>query len=312
MSIWADPTAYGGAVLSQSGSADSGILLIPASSGWQFSLNTGAGTAWSFDTITGGTVHLGTWAHLTATYDKTTGVMNLYADDVFVATGSHTAPSTGAGGNFQLGDALKASARTDYFTGQLARAQTWTGAVVPPAQPYTPAGYHQAVTSTRILDTRSSSGLTYTSGVTAGSSTVAADSVTHLKIAGDSVTTPVSGAPTTVPASVTAVAVDVTITAETDSGYVTTYADGTQRPKTSSTNFAASTTATGYQIVPVGNDGTIDLYTHINSTSGTAALIVDLTGYFTSDPALTGDQTYTPLSSAVRALDTRSSVAHTS
>ncbi|WP_405988032.1 LamG-like jellyroll fold domain-containing protein [Streptomyces sp. NBC_00986] len=312
VSIWANPTAYGGAVLSQSGSADSGILLIPTTDGWQFSLNTTAGTAATFDTVTGGTVHLGTWAHLTATYDKTTRVMNLYVDDVFVATGNHTAPSTGASGAFQLGDAYITSARTDYFTGELARAQNWTGAVVPPAQPYTPAGYHQAVTPTRILDTRTSSGLTYTSGVTAGTSTIATDSVTHLKIAGDSVTSPVSGAPSTIPASVTAVAVDVTATAQTDGGYVTTYADGTQRPKTSSTNFTASTTATGYQIVPVGNDGKIDLYTHINTTGGTAALIVDVTGYFTSDATVTGDQTYTPLTSAVRALDTRSSIAHTS
>ncbi|MGW7244409.1 LamG-like jellyroll fold domain-containing protein [Streptomyces sp. NPDC054804] len=312
VSIWADPTAYGGAVLSQSGSADSGILLLPTSDGWQFSLNTGSGTAWSFDTVTGGTVHLGTWAHLTATYNKSTGVMSLYVDDVFVGYGSHTAPSTGAGGNFQLGDALSASARTDYFSGELARARTWTNAVVPPAQPYTPAGYHQAVTPTRILDTRSSSLLTYTSGITAGASTVRSDSVTHLKIAGDTVSTPASGAPTTIPSTVTAVAVDVTVVGETDSGYVTAYADGTQLPKTSSTNFLASTNATGYQIVPVGNDGKINLYTHINSASGTVALVVDLTGYFTSDATLTGDQTYTPLSSAVRALDTRSSVAHTS
>ncbi|MFG2971330.1 LamG-like jellyroll fold domain-containing protein [Streptomyces sp. NPDC048288] len=312
VSIWANPTAYGGAVLSQSGSADSGILLLPTTDGWQFSLNTGSGTAWSFDTVIGGTVHLGTWAHLTATYNQSTGVMSLYVDDVFVGYTSHTAPSTGASGNFQLGDALNASARTDYFTGELARARTWTGATVRPAQPYTPAGYHQAVTPTRILDTRSSSLLTYTSGITAGTSTVPADSVTHLKIAGDTVTTPVSGAPTTIPSTVTAVAVDVTVTGETDHGYVTTYADGTQRPVTSSTNFAAHTTATGYQIVPVGNDGKINLYTHLDSTDGTAALVVDVTGYFTSDATLTGNQTYTPLTSAVRVLDTRSSIAHTS
>ncbi|WP_433920729.1 hypothetical protein OIE50_50365 [Streptomyces canus] len=310
VSVWADPTAYGGVVLSQNGSAASGITLIPATDGWQFSLNTGAGTASTYNTVTGGTVHLSNWAHLTATYDKTTGVMNLYVDDVFVATGNHTAPSAGATGTFQLGAGGHTSAPAAYFTGELANVQTWTGSAVPPAQPSTPAGYHQSVTPTRILDTRSGIGITGT-GITAGASTVASDSVTHLKIAGDSVTSPVSGAPTTVPTSVTAVAVDVTATAQTDSGYITTYADGTQRPITSSTNFAANTTATGYQIVPVGNDGKIDLYTHIDSTGGTTALIVDLTGYFTSDPAVTGDQTYTPLSSAVRALDTRSSIAHT-
>ncbi|WP_328786033.1 hypothetical protein OHT68_48725 (plasmid) [Streptomyces canus] len=310
VSVWADPTAYGGVVLSQNGSAASGITLIPATDGWQFSLNTNAGTAGTYNTVTGGTVHLGNWAHLTATYDKTTGVMNLYVDDVFVATGSHTAPTTGATGTFQLGAGGHTSAPAAYFTGELANVQTWTGSAVPPSQPYTPAGYHQAVTPTRILDTRTSSGLAGT-GITAGASTVTSDSVTHLKIAGDSVTSPVSGAPTTVPSSVTAVAVDVTATAQTDSGYVTTYADGTQRPITSSTNFAANTTTTGYQIVPVGNDGKIDLYTHIDSSSGTTALIVDLTGYFTSSPSLPGNQTYTPLTSAVRTLDTRSSVAHT-
>jgi hypothetical protein len=312
VSAWADPTAYGGVVLSQNGSAASGITLIPTTDGWQFNLNPGAGTASTYDSVTGGTVHLGTWAHLTATYDKTTGVMNLYVDDVFVATGKHTAPATGATGDFQLGAGGHTNAPAAYFTGELANVQTWTGSAVPPAQPYTPAGYHQAVTPTRILDTRTStsSGLVGT-GITAGASTVTSDFVTHLKIAGDSVTSPVSGAPTTVPASVTAVAVDVTATGESDSGYVTTYADGTQRPITSSTNFAANTTATGYQIVPVGNDGKIDLYTHIDSTSGTTALIVDLTGYFTSSAIVPGDQTYTPLTSAVRALDTRSSVAHT-
>ncbi|MEV7034983.1 LamG-like jellyroll fold domain-containing protein [Streptomyces sp. NPDC093272] len=311
VSIWANPTAYGGAVLSQNGSANSGILLLPTTDGWQFSLNTGAGTAWTFDTVTAGTVHLGTWAHLTATYNKSTSVMSLYVDDVFVGYTKHTAPSPGPTGNFQLGDALNASARTDYFSGELARAQTWTGATVRPAQPYTPSGYHQTVTPTRILDTRSSSLLTYTSGITAGPSTVPTDSVTHLKIAGDTVSTPVNGAPTTIPSTVTAVAVDVTVVGETDSGYVTAYADGTQLPKTSSTNFLTSTNATGYQIVPVGNDGKINLYTHINSTGGTVALVVDLTGYFTTDATLTGDQTYTPLASATRALDTRSSIAHT-
>ncbi|MFE3032900.1 LamG-like jellyroll fold domain-containing protein [Streptomyces canus] len=310
VSLWADPTAYGGVVLSQNGSAASGITLIPATGGWQFSLNTGAGTAGTYDTVTGGTVHLGNWAHLTATYDKTTGVMNLYVDDVFVATGKHTVPATGASGTFQLGAGGHTNAPAAYFTGELANVQTWTGSAVPPTQPSTPAGYHQAVTPTRILDTRSGIGLTGT-GITAGASTVTSDSITHLKITGDNVTSPVSGAPTTVPDSVTAVAVDVTATAQTDSGYVTTYADGTQRPITSSTNFAASTTATGYQIVPVGNDGKIDLYTHIDSTSGTTALIVDLTGYFTSSPSLPGNQTYTPLTSAVRTLDTRSSIAHT-
>ncbi|MGW0131589.1 beta strand repeat-containing protein [Streptomyces sp. NPDC003299] len=306
ISAWANPAAYNGAVLSQDGSANSGIKLIPTTSGWQFSLNTGSGTAATFDTITGGTVHLGAWTHLTATYDKTVKVMNLYADDVFVATGKHTAPSTGATGTFQLGDYQNASAHTGYYTGHLSDVQTWTGIAKPPTQPYAPASYHQAITPTRILDTRYSSGLTYTSGVTAGTATIAADSVTTLKIAGDTVTS-AAGTSSTVPTSVTAVAIDVTAVNQTASGFVTAYADSTQRPITSSTNFTAASTTTGYQIVPVGTDGKIDLYTH----GSNVALIVDLTGYFTSDATLAGNQTYTPLTTATRALDTRLSIANT-
>ncbi|MFC1430616.1 LamG-like jellyroll fold domain-containing protein [Streptacidiphilus sp. N1-3] len=92
VSAWADPTSYGGTVLSQDGSADSGLRLLATASGWQFSLNTGAGTAWAFDDVVGGSVQLGAWSHLTATYNHTTKTMALYVDDVLVATGTHTAP----------------------------------------------------------------------------------------------------------------------------------------------------------------------------------------------------------------------------
>ncbi|MFC1430615.1 hypothetical protein ACEZDB_08050 [Streptacidiphilus sp. N1-3] len=142
-----------------------------------------------------------------------------------------------------------------------------------------------------------------------GASSIAGGTTTVLQITNDSVTS-LSGAATKIPSSVTAVAVDVTVAAQTGSGYVTAYADGTQHPLTSSTNYTAGNTATGYQIVPVGADGRIDLYNQ-GSASDTVALIVDLTGYFTSDATLAGDQTYTPLATATRALDTRAGVANT-
>ncbi|WP_370082482.1 LamG-like jellyroll fold domain-containing protein [Streptacidiphilus sp. MAP12-16] len=319
VSLWAFPSAYGGAVLSQDGannSANSGITLAPTANGWQFNLNTGSGTAWAFDTISGGTAQLGTWAHLTATYDKTAGVMNLYVDDIFVASGTHSAAGAGVGGNFQLGDdqhSTPPTTHTDYFTGRIANVQTWSGSVVPPTQPASPAGYHQALTPTRILDTRTGGTLTNYKGntyanVTAGNSTVEGGSTTMLQIANDNITS-ATGAPGTIPNTVTAVAVDVTVTNETGGSFVTAYADHTQQPLTSSTNFNANQTVTGYQIVPVGNDGRIDL--HLAGGAYTAALIVDITGYFTSDSTLTGDQTYTPLNTATRALDTRSSTTNT-
>lgn len=309
ISLWAAPNATGAAVLSQDGSTNSGITVAPVAGGWSFSLNTGSGNAWTFDSIAGGTVHLGSWTHLTATYDKTNGVMNLYVDDVFVASGTHKAITTGASGKFQLGNDQHDGTRTDYYSGRIADVQTWTGAAVPPVQPYTPASYHQPLTPSRILDTRSSNA--YTDGTaTVGTSTVHGDSVTTLRIAGTPVTS-ANGTSVKIPSSVTAVAIDVTAANETDVGYVTAYADSTQRPLTSSTNFTASTNVTGYQIVPVGADGKIALYTY-SSPTATIALIVDVTGYFTSNATLSGDQTYTPLPSATRALDTRSSFANTS
>ncbi|QMU71745.1 LamG-like jellyroll fold domain-containing protein [Streptacidiphilus sp. P02-A3a] len=310
VSAWVKPTVNNVSVLSQDGSgsaANSGMVVSALSSGWQFSLNTTTGGAWTFDNIVGGTVQLGAWAHLTATYNANTQVMDLYVDDVHVATGSH-AP-VGAVGDFQIGDSDHSGARGGYYTGQIANVQAWNGAAVAPVQPYTPASYHQSVLPVRILDTRSN--VAYTDGaVTAGTATVQGGSVVPLRIAGDSVTPATTGAPATIPASVTAVAVDVTATNQNAPGFVTAYADGTQRPITSSTNYTANDTVTGYQIVPVGNDGEIDLYT-AGSSANTSALIVDLTGYFTSDPNLTSDQTYTPLATATRALDTRASTADT-
>lgn len=191
-------------------------------------------------------------------------------------------------------------------------ATMWTNRVLPPAQPTTPAGYHQAITPTRILDTWTASGLTHTShNITAGTSTVPGGSVIQLQLTGDTVTPAASGGSTKVPTTVTAVSIDVTATNETDHGFVAVYADGAQPPLTSPTNFSAEENTTGHQIVPVGGDGKIDLYTHGNTTD-TTALIVDPTGYFTSNSTAVGDQTYTPLNTPARALDTRSSIAHTS
>ncbi|MFC1428293.1 hypothetical protein ACEZCY_34520, partial [Streptacidiphilus sp. N1-12] len=311
VSAWADPTAYG-AVVSQDGTADSGLRLLATSGGWKFSLNTGAGTAATFDDVTGGSVQLGSWTHLTASYNHTTKTMSLYVHDVLVATGTHTAPATGAGGGFRVGADQIGSTVTDYVTGRLAQVKTWSAAALPPAQPYTPASYHQSITATRVLDTRTATGpgVTNTSPkAPVGASSIAGGTTTALQISGLTVA-PVSGTTTRIPNSVTAVAIDVTVTAQSGSGFVTTYADGTQHPLTSSTNYTANNTTTGYQIVPVGADGRIDLY-NAASSSTTVALVVDLTGYFTSDAGLVGDQTYTPLPVASRALDTRTSVANT-
>lgn len=312
VSAWVKPGTAGCMAMSQDGSAYPGMYVATSGSTWALYLaKDNASAGWNGDAITGGAVQPESWAHLQATYNNTTKVMSLYVDDTLVAYGNHTAPSSGNGatGAFRLGSNIDGGKQTNYCTGQIAQVQTWNGAALAPNQPYTPASYHQAITPERILDTRNTTGDNLTSGTTSASTPVAAHSTTTLEIVGDTVAPIVSGAPTTIPATATAVAADVTLVSETAAGELDTYADGTQRPITSSNNYYANTTVTGYQVIPIGIDGKIALY---NASSGTTHLIVDITGYFTSDATRTGDQTYTPLTTAYRALNTAASTANTS
>jgi hypothetical protein len=222
------------------------------------------------------------WTHLTATYQAATGVMNLYANGVSIATLTHAALSGVTNGNLQIGDYLYNNVHTSYFNGQVANVQTWNQ-VANPAQAQTPAGYYQPITPTRFLDTRNGTG--GTTGPVAGGATV------RLQVAGAQ----------SIPATnVTAVAVNVTVTAETASGVVTVYPEDTPQPITTNLNYVAATSIANLVIVPVGANGYIDLY----HTNGPVQLIADVSGFFTSDATKTGDTTFTPMA-PTRVLDTR-------
>jgi hypothetical protein len=118
----------------------------------------------------------------------------------------------------------------------------------------------------RVLDTRKGIG---TSGST---SAVAAGATLKLRIGG------AAG----MPVHVGAVALNLTVTGPKAGGYLTAYPSGTPRPSTSSLNFSAGQTVADLAVVPVGPDGTIELY---NGSGGTAALIADVSGYFTAAAA---------------------------
>lgn len=163
--------------------------------------------------------------------------------------------------------------------------QAWDQAVTPSAKPSV-ASYHYSIAPTRVMDTRT--GLGGTTGP------VAPYSVIRLRIAG--------AAGTSIPqAGVTAVAIDLTVTAATANGNVVVYADGDQQQATSTVQIGPGFTATNYEIVPVSPDGYLDMFIQ---SSGTAQLIVDVTGYFDSTAAA-GAQTYQPVT-ATRVVDTRS------
>ena len=134
---------------------------------------------------------------------------------------------------------------------------------------------------TRVLDTRNGTG---TQGST---NPVAAGATLKLPLA----------AVGAIPANVSAVVLNLTVTRPTGGGYITAYPTGAPRPTTSSVDFAAGQTVANLAVVPVGSDGTIELF---NGSGGTTALIADVSGYFIPVNA----QGYTAATPA-RLLDTR-------
>jgi len=299
--IWVDPTTLNTTVWSQGGSSNPLIALSTTSSGtWALSVNTTNGTSNTYNVISGGTVDLNEWTEVTATYDTDTNILSLYADGNEIAVASDANVQSVATGPFLLGAQQNAnttystSALSRYFNGQLADLRTWSGAI-PPTSAAAIGSDYIPVNPVRIMDTRANSSGQPTDGATLGP--VTANSTTVVPVEGSTV----NGAsiPTT---GVTAVAVSITVANQSSSGYITAYPDGAPVPVTSTLNYLASGTQTNAAIVPLGADGDFDIY---NSSPGTAQLIVDVTGYFTTTTTATQASTYVPLYSPVRALDTR-------
>ncbi|MFJ6622634.1 hypothetical protein ACIQOW_34265 [Kitasatospora sp. NPDC091335] len=118
---------------------------------------------------------------------------------------------------------------------------------------------------TRLLDTRDGTGA-------AAAGAVAPYATTRVRIAGNG----------DIPAGVTAVALNITATNTTVDGHVIAFASGTKQPTTSNVNFVAGQTVPTLAIVPVGEDGYVEL---ANRSGGPVDLIADVTGYFTKSAA---------------------------
>ena len=288
----ADDSAEPGTVLSQNGENDSSLTLsIDSSHTWQVALNTTTeGTAATYDTATGGTALPNIWTHVVATYDSTTGLLTLYVNGAETAV-IRDADSTEGLGRFLIGAGQVSDDAANYFTGQIADVQTWDTAT-PPSQAATTGADYIPITPVRIMDTRS--GLGGTTGPVAGPST------TSLAIDGNTTAD--------LPDSdISAVAISITVVDNTEGGYVSAYPDGTAQPVTSTLNYSEEQITTNNAIVPVGSDGDIDLY----NSAGTTQIIVDLTGYYSTDTALTDASTYVPLTDPTRVLDTLTGVSAT-
>jgi hypothetical protein len=102
-----------------------------------------------------------------------------------------------------------------------------------------------------------------------------------------------------IPAGASAVALNVTAVSPTANTYLTLWPSGSGRPATSSLNVSAGDTRPNAVIVGLGVGGAIDIY----NDSGSANVLVDVTGWFSGGTAAAGG--LTPVTPA-RILDTRS------
>jgi hypothetical protein len=116
-------------------------------------------------------------------------------------------------------------------------------------------GTFSSVAPTRLLDTRLSSG----------------------PVSGGSSVTFKAGGKLGIPTNASAVVLNLTATETKSFGFLTAYAAGSSKPTASSLNYMAGQTVPNLVVVPVGTDGKV---TVANTSSGTAAIIADVAGYF--------------------------------
>ncbi|MFE2423195.1 PKD domain-containing protein [Streptomyces hokutonensis] len=121
-----------------------------------------------------------------------------------------------------------------------------------PGSPYFP------ISPTRVLDTRNGTG--------AAQGTLGSKSKLSVKVAGHG----------GVPAGVKAVLVNLTGVKPTTSTWLSAYADGSALPGSSTLNLATGATRANLALVPVGSDGSIDIY----NSSGTVNVVADIEGYY--------------------------------
>jgi Concanavalin A-like lectin/glucanases superfamily len=282
------PNAAGGVMLSQSGTNTAGFTVGASASGqWQFCLAQSDAASPAQDCATGGTEQQDVWSNIVATYSAESGFMSLYVDGTEVADNDHTKVA-GFTGDFLIGDGrTSSSAFGGYYSGQVANIFT-AASVMPPVASFGTGSSYVPLTPFRLVDTRSTSKVGSVTGPIAASSGFA------VKPGG------VGGIPTT---GVTAISAIVTVPTASGNGVLTVYPDGDPLPVSSTLNYNGTQDETNGVVAALGTDGEFDVY-----NAGVAVqVIVDVTGYFTTNTTTTNASTYVPITPD-RALDTRSGV----
>ncbi len=142
-------------------------------------------------------------------------------------------------------------------------------------------GLFRALVPARVRDTRNGTG--GAAGALAPGATAVVD------------VTGIGGVPE---AGVAAVVANVTVTEPTTPGFLTVYPSGADRPLASNLNFVAGQNVPNLVTVQVGADGNVAVF---NGSTGTAHVIIDITGYFTAGDSGSTPKDGTTLSSTLTA-----------
>ena len=213
-----------------------------------------------------------------------------------VATNLVTVPVNTSNGEITVTNGSK-TGNTDYIVDM-------EGYYSPPGS--TPAGLYNAVTPTRLADSRCGR-LPLPAGITGSycSNLPGANANLIALGAGDDENVTVAGVGPIPVSGVSAVALNITAVGTSTNGFLTAYPAGTTRATVSSLDWTAGETVPNRVVVKVGTNGAVTLY----NNSGTTNFIVDVTGYYT-DGSSTGEagSLFNPLTPA-RILDTRCSVS---
>ncbi len=168
----------------------------------------------------------------------------------------------------------------------------------------TPAGLYNAVTPTRLADSRCSesplpTGITssYCSTIPSANGKLATLGLGQIE---NVTVTGVGGIPSS---GVSAVVLNLTAIGPTSSGYLTAFPTGATKAEVSTVNFNKGETTPNRVIVKVGSNGQISIY----NFSGNTNFAVDVSGYYTDGSSSTqSGSLFNPVTPA-RILDTRCS-----
>jgi hypothetical protein len=146
------------------------------------------------------------------------------------------------------------------FTPSLTRTPTLTRTPAPTAPPATDTPFF-SLSPCRVIDTRGAAG-------PLGGPALDAGSARAFSVAGNC----------GIPVTARAISVNVTVTTPTAPGFLTLFPGGADQPLTSTINYSAGQTRANNAVVLLGATGNLSVV--CGQASGTAHLIVDVTGYF--------------------------------